>query len=128
MSFELPQNKPSFNGKYKTKEAIRNAIYNLLKQEKIEGRYNDDNWQGIKKLEGTLSNNGIEHELLDTNYTGHGEVQSSNLPTRKIYKFQLSVRDKEGKSIPLYLKVTCAFVGKSGTMADQEYELTYYFF
>lgn len=125
---ELPINKPSFNGKYRTKESIKNAIYKLLMGYKVEGRYSDENWDGIKKLQRVLADNGIEYSLLDASYSGHGEVPGSDLPTRKVYRFELTVRDKEGKNIPMYLKVTCAFVGKTGTMADSEYELTYYFF
>lgn len=125
---ELPINKPSFNGKYRTKESIKNAIYKLLMGYKVEGRYSDENWDGIKKLQRVLADNGIEYSLLDASYSGHGEVPDSDLPTRKVYRFELTVRDKEGKNVPMYLKVTCAFVGKTGTMADSEYELTYYFF
>lgn len=125
---ELPQNKPSFNGKFKTKESIKNAIYKLLMGYKVEGRYSDDNWAGINKLNKVLDDNGIEHELLDSNYEGHGQIPGSDLPTKKVYRYQLSVRNKEGKNIPLFLKVTCAFIGKTGTMADKEYEITYYFF
>ena len=127
-AFELPQNKPLINGKYRTKESIKNAIYKVLSAEKIEGRYADENWAGIKKLQMALNNNNIPFQLLDAEYTGHGEVSDSALPTRKIYRFQLDVRNKEGKNITLYLKVTCAFVGRTGTMADNQYELTYYFF
>lgn len=127
-NFELPLNKPSINGKFKTKDAIKTAIYNLLKKEKVEGRYADDNWIGIQKLQTTLNNNNIEFETLDADYEGHGEVQDSSLPTKKVYRLQLNVRNKEGANIPFYLKVTCAFIGRTGTMADKEYELTYYFF
>lgn len=125
---ELPQNKPSINGKYKTKDAIKSAIYKALEQNGVEGRYADENWIGIQKLHTVLNNNGIQFELLDSNYEGHGEIADSNLPTKKVYRFQLDVRNKEGINIPLYLKVTCAFVGRTGTMADKEYEVTYYFF
>ena len=126
-NFELPQNKPLINGKYKTKEAIKSAIYSLLKKEKIEGRYSDDNWSGIKKLQDTLDNNAIKYELIGSEYQGHGLIPGSSLPNRKVYVFKLDVRDKEGKYIPLQLKVTGAFVGRTGTMADKEYEITYYF-
>jgi hypothetical protein len=127
-NFELPQNKPLINGKYKTKEAIKNALYNLFEKEKIEGRYSDDNWSGIEKLATTLKNNGIDYTMLGSEYQGHGAIPDSNLPNRKVYMFELNVRDKEGKFVPLQLKVTGAFVGRTGTMADKEYEITYYFF
>lgn len=125
---ELPVNKPAMNGKYKTKEAIKSAIYKILEQNKIQGIYSDENWDGIRKLQTALNDNGIEYSLLDASYSGHGEVQGSDLPTRKVYRFELTVRDKEGKNVSLFLKVTAAFVGKTGTMADPQYEITYYFF
>ena len=125
---ELPQNKSLINGKYKTKEAIKTAIYNLLEKEKVEGRYADENWAGIQKLQMTLNNNDVPFEMVSADYSGQGEVESSNLPTRKVYRFELMPRNKEGKVVPLYLKVTGAFVGRTGTMADNEYEITYYFF
>jgi len=127
-SIQIPENKPKINGKYSTKDAIKEAVYKLLKKENIEGRYSDENWQGIQKLQSTLNNNGIEYEVLDASYAGQGEVHTSNLPTRKVYRMQLQVRDRNGKNIPLFLKVTCSFIGKTGTMADSQYELTYYFF
>lgn len=125
---EIPQNKPLINGKYKTKEAIKTAIYKLLEKEKIEGRYADENWDGIRKLQTVLNNNDIPFELVSADYSGQGERENSTLPTRKVYRFELMPRDKEGKVVPLYLKVTGAFVGRTGTMADKEYEITYYFF
>ncbi len=125
---QLPENKPSINGKFKTKEAIKTAIYKIFKKHNIEGRYEDDNWKGIQKLQMALNHNDIQFSLLDANYEGHGESLGSSLPARKVYRFEIHVRDRDGKNIILYLKVTCAFVGKTGTMADKEYELTYYFF
>ena len=126
-AFELPQNKSRINGKYKTKNAIKNAIYKVLSDEKIEGRYTDENWDGIKKLQMALNNHDIQYDFIRAEYTGHGESSGSSLPTKKIYEYKLYVRDNEGKNIEFYLRVTCAFVGKTGTMADSQYELTYYF-
>ncbi len=125
---ELPINKPLINGKYRTKDAIKKALYNLLDKENVEGRYSDENWNGVKKLQAILNNNDVPFETIDADYEGHGEAQGSSLPTKKVYRISLTPRDKEGKSVQLYLKVTCAFVGKTGTMADSQYELTYYFF
>jgi hypothetical protein len=124
---ELPKNKPAVNGKYKTKSAIQSAVYKLLAQDKIEGRYADENWSGIQKMLYVLHSNGVETEGLGAEYEGHGESQGSNLPTRKVYKYKLTARDKEGKNVPMNLKVTCAFIGNTGTMVDKQYELTYYF-
>jgi len=125
-SISLPDNKASMNGKYRTKESIKNAIYNALRAENVEGRYNDENWDGVKRLKDALSKHGIDYSLRGAAYKGQGDVENSNLPTRKIYIFDIEVRDKEGKVISLPLQVTCAFVGKTGTMADSNYELTYY--
>ena len=122
----LPDNKPSMNGKYRTKESIKNAIYKTLEQEKVEGRYSDENWSGVKKLKDALEKHGIDYKLRGAAYKGQGDIKDSSLPTRKIYIFDIEVRDKEGKVISLPLQVTCAFVGKTGTMADPNYELTYY--
>lgn len=125
---EIPKNKSLINGKFKTIEAIKSAIYKVLTHAGVEGRYNDENWNGIFKLQNVLKDNDISFHMVDTpTYSGQGEVNGSNLPTRKVYKFELNVRNKEGKSTALFLKVTCAFVGKTGTMADSQYEITYYF-
>lgn len=124
---ELPRNKPLINGKYKTKTAIQNAIYNVLKQASVEGNYKDDNWSGIQKLLTTLQENGIEVDTAQADYTGHGEIEGSSLPTRKVYRYELKAIDKQGNPIKMNLKVTCCFVGKTGTMVDKEYEITYYF-
>lgn len=122
----IPDNKPAMNGKFKTKDSIKNAIYKALASEEVEGRYNDENWQGVTRLKKALDDWGIDYTLRGAAYEGQGEAQNSSLPTKKIYIFDIEVRDKEGKVVSLPLKVTCAFVGKTGTMADSQYELTYY--
>lgn len=125
---ELPINKPSINGKFKTTNAIKSSIYQILEKNKVEGRYTDDNWQGVSKLKNVLAEYDVTFELVDAGYSGNHEVEGSPLPTKKIYRFKLEIRNKEGKNIELFLKVTCAFIGKTGTMTDDTYELTYYFF
>lgn len=124
---ELPKNKPAINGKYKTKSALQNAIYNLLKNGGVEGRYADDSWQAIKKLQEILDNNGIDVTTSKADYEEHGEVEGSSLPTRKVYRYILKAIDKTGNPVEMNLKVVCSFVGKTGTMIDKEYELIFYF-
>lgn len=124
---EIPKNKPAINGKYRTKAALQNAIYKVLKQDGVEGRYADDNWTGIQKLLYTLHSNGVETSTNKADYEGHGEVEGSVLPTRKVYRYELSARDKDGNPVKMNFKVTCSFVGKTGTMVDKQYELLYYF-
>ena len=124
---ELPQNKKNINTKLSTKRAIVNALYKILQVEKVEGRYRDESWEGVLNFTQALNGVGAETELVNSNYEGHGEVRGyESLPTRKIYKFDVSVRDKNGKVITIPFKVTCAFVGQTGTMSDEVYELTYY--
>ena len=125
-SLALPENKPKINGKYSTKEAIESAISKILNS--IPGNYSDTDWAGVQKLQFILEGNGIIFEPLDISYAGHGEIESSNLPTKKVYRFELNVRDKNGENVPIYLKATCSFIGKTGTMADKEYKLTCSFF
>jgi hypothetical protein len=127
-TLEIPENKKTLNSKFRTKEEIQHAIAQTLKSEKIEGQYADHDWTGIEKVKEALNKHGIQFEELDTNYEGHGEVQGSDLPTKKVYRFELNVRDKEGKNVPIYLKATCKFIGKSKTMADREYHLMLSFF
>jgi hypothetical protein len=116
----------SIDGKYATKKAIINAVYDTLKRAKVEGRYHDDNWQGVKRLANALADAGIDYSLQKSNYTGHNSLYSdSNLPTKKEYKYFLQIKDRNGKDVHLPLKVICAFVGKTGTMEDDVYELTY---
>lgn len=116
----------SIDGKYATKRAIVNAVYDVLKKAEVEGRYHDDNWQGIKRLANALADAGIDYSLQKSNYAGHNSMYSdSSLPTRKEYVYFLKVKDREGKDVHLPLKVNCAFVGKTGTMEDDVYELTY---
>lgn len=116
----------SMDGKYATKRAIINAVYNVLKKAGVEGRYTDEYWLGPKKLTNALSNAGIDFSLQKSNYAGHNSLYStSSLPNRKEYKYFLKIKDRSGKEIHLPLKVTCAFVGNTGTMEDDTYELTY---
>ena len=116
----------SIDGKYATKRAIVNAVYDVLKKAEVEGRYHDDNWQGIKRLANALADAGIDYSLQKSNYAGHNSMYSdSSLPTRKEYKYFLKIKDRGGKEVHLPLKVTCAFVGETGTMEDDVYELTY---
>lgn len=122
----LPENKPKINGKYSTKDAIELVIDKLL--ESVKGNYSDSNWSGIENIQSILTENGISCELLDASYAGQGEADSSNLPTRKLYRFALKVRDRNGKNILIYLKINCSFIGKTGTMVDKDYKLNYSFF
>lgn len=116
----------SIDGKYASKKSIINAVYDVLKKAKVEGIYNDQYWIGVKKLTNALSGADIDYTLQKSNYTGHQSLYSdSSLPTKKEYKFFLKIHDKEGKEVHLPLKVVCAFVGKTGTMEDDQYELTY---
>lgn len=117
----------SINAKLSSKEGIKKAIYKLLEINKVEGRYRDDSWEGVNKFVDTLTKVGAEVDLLRSNYEGHGEVESyESMPTRKVYIYEVSVRDKKGNMVTIPFKVTCSFVGKTGTMEDDVYELTYY--
>lgn len=124
---ENTNNNIAINAKLSSKKAVLNALYRLLQISKVEGRYRDDSWDGVRKFTNTLEEVGAEVDLLRSNYEGHGEVEGfESLPTRKIYIFEVSVRDKKGKVLTIPFKVTCAFVGQTGTMEDDVYELTYY--
>lgn len=128
-SSNLNENKENIeiNAKLSTKQGIKNAIYKILEMNKIEGRYRDDSWDAVSRFKSTLEEVGAEVDLLRSNYEGHGEVPGyESLPTKKVYVYEISVRDKKGNMVTIPFKVTCAFVGKTGTMEDDIYELTYY--
>ena len=118
--------KEGIDNKYSNKKQIANAINNILTQENVEGRYTDEHWGAINKLTSVLKKYGIDYDLESANY-GHDTEFPTKLPNHKIYLFNISVMDKMGKTHILPLRVTCAFVGNTGTMADGTYELTYYF-
>ena len=125
----LNENKENIeiNAKLSTKQGIKNAIYKILEMNKIEGRYRDDSWDAVSRFKSALEEVGAEVDLLRSNYEGHGEVSGyESMPTRKVYVYEISVRDKKGNMVTIPFKVTCAFVGKTGTMEDDVYELTYY--
>jgi hypothetical protein len=128
-SSNLNENKENIeiNAKLSTKQGIKNAIYKILEMNKIEGRYRDDSWDAVSRFKSVLEEVGAEVDLLRSNYEGHGEVTGyESMPTRKVYVYEISVRDKKGNMVTIPFKVTCAFVGKTGTMEDDVYELTYY--
>lgn len=128
-SSNLNENKENIeiNAKLSTKQGIKNAIYKILEMNKIEGRYRDDSWDAVSRFKSALEEVGAEVDLLRSNYEGHGEVTGyESMPTRKVYVYEISVRDKKGNMVTIPFKVTCAFVGKTGTMEDDVYELTYY--
>jgi hypothetical protein len=128
-SSNLNENKENIeiNAKLSTKQGIKNAIYKILEMNKIEGRYRDDSWDAVSRFKSALEEVGAEVDLLRSNYEGHGEVTGyESLPTRKVYVYEISIRDKKGNMVTIPFKVTCAFVGKTGTMEDDVYELTYY--
>jgi hypothetical protein len=118
--------KEGIDNKYSNKKQIANAILTILKEEKIEGRYTDEHWGAINKLTSVLNKYGIDYDLESANY-GHNTEFKTELPNYKVYVFNISVMDKMGKTHILPLRVTCAFVGNTGTMTDGTYELTYYF-
>lgn len=116
----------SINGKYGNKKSIINAILNIFKIEKVEGRYHDEHWAGISKLKKAFEIHGIDYDFISARYE-HIHDSNTKLPNMKVYEFNLSVRDKNEKEYVLPLKVTCSFVGRTGTSEDDVYELTYYF-
>ena len=127
MSFDIPKNKKSINTKLSTKDSIKNALYKILKVENVEGRYTDDHWQGVRNFTTALEEVGASVDLVKSGYDGKGEVSGyESMPTRKIYIYDVSVRNKNGQVITIPFKITCAFVGRTGTMEDEIYELTYY--
>lgn len=117
----------TLDGKYSTKSAIVNALYNILKSEGIEGRYTDENWAGINKLTSALNNHGVDYDLITARYEHNNDDLNTRLPNSKLYIFDVKIMDKMGREVVLPLRVTCAFIGKTGTMEDPNYELTYYF-
>lgn len=123
----LPENKPKISGKFRTKNEIQNAVFTLLKANCVENIYHDDNWLGVDKIFNLLESNGISCEVLDSSYADQGESKISSLPTKKIYRVSLQVRDREGKNVELFLKILCSFIGKTGTMADKAYRITFKF-
>lgn len=128
-SSNLNENKENIeiNAKLSTKKGIKNAIYKILEMNKVEGRYRDDSWDAVSRFKTSLEKVGAKVDLLRSNYEGHGEVPGyESLPTKKVYVYEISVRDKKGNMVTIPFKVTCAFVGKTGTMKDDVYELTYY--
>jgi hypothetical protein len=119
-------NEDGLNYKFTTKQSIISALYKLLESEKIENIYTDEYWVGITKLEGVFKKHNIDYDMISADYL-YDKNSNSDLPNRKVYVFNVKVNNKEGKEFILPLKVTCAFIGKTGTMADEKYELTYYF-
>lgn len=116
----------SIDGKYASKKSIINKIYQVLKDNGVERIYRDEYWQGVKNLTNVLRQYGVDYDLQNAKYVGHMSLYSdSTLPTAKVYNFMLNIRDSNQKQHLLPLKVTCAFVGRTGTSEDNEYELTY---
>ena len=115
----------AIDGKFAIKQSIKNAIYKILQNEGIEGRYHDEYWAGISKLTSTLDKYGIDNDLVDSKYA-HIPDLHTQLPNMKVYNFVLNVTDKSGVTQTIPLKVTCSFVGRTGTMEDNVYEVTYY--
>lgn len=118
----------NLDGKYGDKRGISKGLYALLTAASIEGRYTDEYWEGVTKLVSVFKNNGIEYDLVSAKYEhNHADIVKTNLPNSKVYVFNITVVDKVGRDQVLPLRVNCAFVGKTGTMEDGVYELTYYF-
>jgi len=115
------------DGKFSDKKGMVNALYTILKTEGVENRYTDEHWEGVNKLVGVFNKYGINYDLIKSGYEHNNDDFNSTLPNSKVYVFNITVMSKMGKEVVLPLKVNCAFVGKSGTMTDATYELTYYF-
>jgi hypothetical protein len=116
----------SIDNKFSNKNSIVNALYKILKNANVEGRYTDEHWAGISKLNDVFNKYNINYDLVDAKYE-HNSDFKTQLPNSKVYTYMIKVMDKNGKEHQLPLRVTCAFVGRTGTMADEIYELTYYF-
>jgi hypothetical protein len=118
--------KENIDGKFSNKKSITNALYKMLQDEHVEGRYTDENWQGVRNLIGALNRYDIDYELVNSEYQRNRD-SDTHLPNKKVYLFNIKVLDSNGQQHMFPLQVTCAFVGRTGTMEDGTYELTYYF-
>ena len=113
------------NAKLSSKQGIKNAIYKILEMNKVEDSYVDEDQEGVDKFVNALTKVGAEVDLIRSHSEGRCEVpgyQSS--PAKKVYLYEISVRDKKGIMITIPFQVTCDF-GKSEDNA-LEYKLTYY--
>jgi len=119
-------NESAIDNKYSSKTTILNVLYKILKSENVEGRYTDEHWDGIRKLTDVFNKYGIDYDLESAKYE-HSSDFKTELPNSKVYTYIIKAMDKNGKQHILPLRVNCAFVGRTGTMSDGEYELTYYF-
>lgn len=108
------------------KRSIINSLYKILNSNKIEGRYTDEHWEGPRRLERLLSRY-VQYELAEPPQYYHNKDFQTQLPNGKRYVYNLTVTDNKGKTHIIPLQVMCAFVGKTGTMEDGTYELTYQF-
>ena len=115
----------ALDNKFSSKKTIIDNIYKVLESENVQGRYTDEYWLGVTKLKDVLNKYGIEYDLINSKYE-HQQDANTQLPNSKVYLFNLTIMDKMGKQHVLPLKVSCAFVGRTGTMEDGKYELTYY--
>jgi hypothetical protein len=56
------------------------------------------------KNQKNIEKHGIDYNLRGAAYKGQGDIKDSNLPTRKVYIFDIEIRDKEGKIIATKLR------------------------
>lgn len=109
-----------------TKATTIKNLYRLLAQNHVEGRYHDEHWEGPRKLEKVLSDYGVDYELETTRYIKHPDY-ATQLPNAKIFIYNVKITDQKQQEHIVPLRVNCSFVGRTGTMEDDVYELTYYF-
>jgi hypothetical protein len=114
------------NAKLSSKQGIKNAIYKILEMNKVEGSYVykdqegvDKYQEGVDKFVNALTKVGAEVDLIRS----HSEGRS-----KKVYLYDISVRDKKGIMVTIPFQVTCSFVESEDTAEDNvlEYKLTYY--
>jgi hypothetical protein len=107
------------NAKLSSKQGIKNAIYKILEMNKVEGSYVYKNQEGVDKFVNALTKVGAEVDLIRS----HSEGRS-----KKVYLYDISVRDKKGIMVTIPFQVTCSFVESEDTAEDNvlEYKLTYY--
>lgn len=108
------------------KRTLVNKLYKILADNKVEGRYRDEHWLGISKLQNVLNKYGVQYDLTKANYIRNPD-QTKQLPSGKKYEYEVMLTDDKGQTHIVPLIVNCAFVGRHGTMEDDVYELTYYF-
>lgn len=116
---ELDREISSIDGRRK-QNAIR-SLYKLV-DGTHDGFFNDDYWKPVNDIQERLNEAGVKFYRISSDYR-YDEEMSEEMPSSKIWKFQIPIRKRNGHDDLIHMVITAHGAGSVDQPLDR-YDVT----